>query len=64
MKPRVYLETTIPSFLTAWPSRDLVRAAHQQITTERWGERRDNYDLFVDHSDGNRYVSPENRRLG
>ena len=24
MKPRVYLETTIPSDLSAWPSRDLV----------------------------------------
>ncbi len=32
MKPSVYVETTIPSYLTAWPSRDLVRAAHQQIT--------------------------------
>ncbi len=37
MKPRVYLETTIPSYLTAWPSRDLVRAAHQQITREWCG---------------------------
>ena len=34
MKPRIYLETTIPSYLTAWPSRDLVRAAHQQITRD------------------------------
>jgi hypothetical protein len=34
MEPRVYIETTIPSYLTAWPSRDLVRAAHQQITRE------------------------------
>jgi hypothetical protein len=34
MKPTVYVETTIPSYLTAWTSRDLVRAAHQQITRE------------------------------
>jgi hypothetical protein len=47
MKPRLYLETTIPSYLTAWPSRDLVRAAHQQTTREWWEERRAGYDLFV-----------------
>jgi len=46
MKARVYLETTIPSYLTAWPSRDLVRAAHQQITREWWG-RREGYELFI-----------------
>ena len=47
MKPRVYLETTIPSYLTAWPSRVLVHVtAHQQITREWWG-RRDGYELFV-----------------
>jgi hypothetical protein len=45
MKPTVYVETTIPSYLTAWPSRDLVRAAHQQITRERWA-RRDGFDLY------------------
>src|SRR5438477_5476559 len=39
MRPRVYIETTIPSYLTAWPSRDLVRAAHQQITREWWARR-------------------------
>ena len=44
MKPTVYVETTIPSYLTAWPSRDLVRAAHQQITREWWA-RRDGFDL-------------------
>jgi hypothetical protein len=47
MKPRVYVETTIPSYLTAWPSRDLVRAAHQQLTREWWDSRRDDFELFV-----------------
>jgi hypothetical protein len=46
MKPRVYIETTIPSYLTAWPSRDLIRAAQQQVTRE-WWDRRDAFDLFV-----------------
>jgi hypothetical protein len=45
MKPTVYVETTIPSYLTAWPSRDLVRVAHQQITREWWA-RRDGFDLY------------------
>ena len=47
MKPKVYLETTIPSYLTARPSRDLVTAAHQQITREWWDTRRHDFDLFV-----------------
>ena len=47
MKPRIYLETTIPSYLTAWPNRDLVLAAHQQITREWWRQRRDAFELFV-----------------
>ena len=45
MKLRVYVETTVPSYLTAWPSRDLVRAAHQQVTRE-WWEGRDGFELF------------------
>ena len=47
MKPKVYLETTIPSYLTARPSRDLVTAAHQQITREWWDTRSHAFDLFV-----------------
>ncbi len=46
MKSKVYLETTIISYLTALPSRDIVQAAHQQITRD-WWERRDRFDLFV-----------------
>ena len=45
MKPVVYVETTIPSYLTAWTSRDLVRAAHQQITREWWAKR-DTFDMY------------------
>jgi hypothetical protein len=47
MKPQLYLETTIPSYLTAWPSRDLIRAAHQEITREWWEQRRSEFDIFV-----------------
>jgi len=46
-KPKVYLETTIPSYLTAWPSRDLVTAAHQQVTRDWWEKRRHDFDLFI-----------------
>jgi len=46
MQPRIYLETTIPSYLTAWPSRDLVRAAHQQIIREWWA-RRGAFELYA-----------------
>jgi hypothetical protein len=34
------------SYLTARPSRDIVLAAHQQLTLE-WWERRARFDLFV-----------------
>ena len=46
MKPKVYVETTVVSYLTGSPSRDLVVAAHQQITTEWWKSRR-RFDLYV-----------------
>ncbi|MBU4272027.1 MAG: type II toxin-antitoxin system VapC family toxin [Planctomycetes bacterium] len=47
MKPRVYLETTIVSYLTARPSRDLVMAANQEITREWWIGCRSIFDLYV-----------------
>jgi hypothetical protein len=46
MKSRVYLETTIVSYLTAEPTRDVVQAAHQHLTRQ-WWNRRERFDLFV-----------------
>ena len=45
--PSVYLETTIPSYLAAHPSRDLIVAAHQQITHEWWLDAHDRFDLYI-----------------
>src|SRR6266478_9344 len=47
MKPKLYLETTVPSYLAAWPSRDLIRAGHQQITKEWWQTRRPGFDIYI-----------------
>jgi predicted nucleic acid-binding protein len=45
--PAVYVETTVISYLTARPSRDLIRAAHQQITREWWETRRTAFSVYV-----------------
>ena len=47
LKPRVYLETTVVSYQTAKPSRDLVVAAHQQVTQEWWSRRKADFSLYV-----------------
>jgi hypothetical protein len=47
VKPKLDLETAVPSYLTAWPSRDLIRAGHQQITKEWWQTRRSHFDLYI-----------------
>ncbi len=44
---RVYVETSIVSYLTAKASRDLIVAAHQQITQEWWQTSRDRFELWV-----------------
>ena len=47
MKPRLYVETTIPSYLVARISRDLRLAADQKSTQEWWKRHRHKYDLFI-----------------
>ena len=46
-KPTVYLETTIPSYLTAWPSSSLVTAGEQAVTRQWWERRRKAFDLYI-----------------
>lgn len=47
MKPTVYIETTIPSYLCSRPSRDVIVAAHQELTREWWERDRANYRLCI-----------------
>jgi hypothetical protein len=47
MKPRIYIETTIIGYLAAHPSRDLITAAHQQVTLEWWENRLPDFDIFI-----------------
>lgn len=47
MKPKIYIETSIVSYLTARPSHDIRVVANQHITIEWWDIRRSNFDLFI-----------------
>jgi len=47
MKPSVYIETSVISYLTAQMSRDLVVAAHQQLTAEWWERALPSFEPFV-----------------
>ena len=44
---RVYIETTIPSYLTSWPSPEIVHAGHQISTRDWWENHRPKYELFT-----------------
>ncbi|MBK7000568.1 MAG: type II toxin-antitoxin system VapC family toxin [Rhodoferax sp.] len=46
MKRKIYLETSVISYLTARPSKTIIGAAHQQITAS-WWEARGEFELFV-----------------
>ena len=46
-KPRVYVETTVISYLVAKPARDVVVAGRQQSTFEWWETAADRFDLVA-----------------
>ncbi len=43
----VYVETSVASYLTARPSRDLRAAAWQQTTIQWWEQEQPKYELFT-----------------
>jgi|SRR5580692_10782489 hypothetical protein len=47
MKPSLYVETTIPSYLAARPSRDPLIAGQQAATKTWWRLRRRSFELFT-----------------
>ena len=44
---RVYIESTIPSYVVARPARDLLQAARQQLTRDWWDLHREQHELFT-----------------
>ena len=44
---RIYVESTIPSYVVARPARDLLQAARQQLTRDWWDLKREQHELFT-----------------
>jgi hypothetical protein len=44
---RIYIESTIPSYVVARPARDLFQAARQQLTRDWWETQREKHELFT-----------------
>jgi hypothetical protein len=47
MKPSLYLETTVPSYLAGGIASDLIAAGHIEATKRWWADERHKYRLFV-----------------
>jgi predicted nucleic acid-binding protein len=47
MKKKVYIETSIISYLAAKPSKNLLSAAWQSVTNEWWENRRQMFDIYI-----------------
>jgi hypothetical protein len=44
---RIYIESTIPSYVVARPARDLLQAARQQLTRDWWDLQREKHELYT-----------------
>ena len=47
MKERVYIETSVVSYLKGRRSGDTVVAAHQELTSNWWNERASRFELLI-----------------
>jgi predicted nucleic acid-binding protein len=47
MKQKLYIETSIVSYLTSLPSRDIITAARQQLTRKWWQAKRGDFELYI-----------------
>jgi hypothetical protein len=47
MKKRVYIETTVVSYFTARPSRDIMVAGHQEATRVLWPDLATKYKTYI-----------------
>lgn len=47
MRPTIYVETSVVSYLTARPSRDLVTAARQTLTRDWWEQAPERWELAI-----------------
>ena len=47
MKAKVYIETSVISYLTSRPSQDVVIAGHQQTTRDWWDTHRAQFDVVA-----------------
>lgn len=46
-KPTVYVETSVVSYLTARPSRNIIAYSRQTSTQDWWDRRRNDFDLVI-----------------
>jgi predicted nucleic acid-binding protein len=47
MKKRVYIETTVVSYFTARPSRDIIMAGHQETTRDLWPDLIEKFEAYI-----------------
>ncbi|MBI1783652.1 type II toxin-antitoxin system VapC family toxin, partial [Candidatus Sumerlaeota bacterium] len=47
MKPKLYIETTVISYLVAHPSKHVILAGQQEVTRRFWEDRMGRYEPYI-----------------